>query len=110
MDYYKILSDELNIQKYKYAIYSNTITIILNEYYQNILVLSPSRNYLIMDNYGLDKIHITMPKNISCYAAKNYTKFTIKKTQNIVDSYIDLTSLYYEIQYLKNECLNKEND
>ena len=104
----QLLVNEISNQKYEYNIHPDdqTITIKLNSH-MNMIVMGPLRSYLIMDHEGIDKIHCPLPKNIKCIPSKNHAMFTIKKQQNIIDNYLDLTSLYYELQHLKNDAINK---
>jgi hypothetical protein len=101
----QLLVNEIINRKYDYDINDedNTISIKLNQKME-MIVIGPTRSFLILDQKNLDKIHITLPKNIKCIPSKNYVMFNITKQQNIIDSYLDLTSLYYELQHLKNEC------
>lgn len=104
----QMLIRELNDQKYSYDIINhNTINIKLNSIKNNMIILSYERCYLIIDTEYLLNIHFTIPKNIKFLPATNYAIFTIKNKQSIIDSYLDLTYLYYEIQHLKNDSINK---
>lgn len=56
-----------------------------------------------MEHEGFININLKIPKNITLIPCTNYAMFLVKNKQSIVDSYIDLTSLYYEIIYLKRK-------
>lgn len=101
----EILKNELNIQKYNYKIdkKNKTITIKINPIRNNIIILNEEKSYLVMEHEGFININLKIPKNITLIPCTNYAMFLVKNKQSIVDSYIDLTSLYYEIIYLKRK-------
>jgi hypothetical protein len=104
----QLLVNEILNKKYEYDIQEedNTISIKLNQNME-MIVISSSRSFLILDQKNLDKIHMTIPRNIKCMPSKNYVIFRIINQQNIIDSYLDLTSLYYELESLKNDAIKK---
>lgn len=103
----QLLVNEIINKKYDYEIQDkNTISIKLNNQME-MIVIDPLRSFLIINNQKLNKIHMTIPKNIKFIPSKNYAMFSITNQQNIIDSYLDLTSLYYELQHLKNNTINK---